>query len=186
MENKKYNILPGRSVLIHKVRQPFNFLRTKLVFLLKAKYVKYTGFIRVPFDIKIWSPNKDICLGNRVQFGKKCIIQCDIQFEDDILVAGNVSFVGRDDHKYDIIGQKIWDSGRGDSFKTIIEGDVWIGHGAIIVAGVRVGKGSIIAAGSVVVRDIEPFSIVGGNPARFIKSRFNEKELNKHLSKINI
>ena len=53
----------------------------------------------------------------------------------------------------------------------VIEDDVWIGARVIILPGVRVGRGSIIGAGSVVTRDIPPYSIVGGNPARLIRSR---------------
>ena len=48
----------------------------------------------------------------------------------------------------------------------IIEDDVWIGSGAIITQGVRVGKGAIIAAGAIVTKDVEPFSVVGGVPAK--------------------
>ena len=51
----------------------------------------------------------------------------------------------------------------------IIEDDVWIGSGAIITQGVRVGKGAIIAAGAIVTKDVEPFSVVGGVPAKLIK-----------------
>lgn len=53
----------------------------------------------------------------------------------------------------------------------IIEDDVWIGNAAIILPGVSIGKGAIIAAGSVVTKNVEAFTIVGGNPARFIKAR---------------
>lgn len=53
----------------------------------------------------------------------------------------------------------------------IIEDDVWIGHGATILKGVRVGRGSIVAAGAVVTKDVPPFSVVGGIPAEIIKSR---------------
>lgn len=56
----------------------------------------------------------------------------------------------------------------------IIEDDVWIGQGAIIMAGVRIAKGSIIAAGSVVVKSTKPYSIVGGNPAKLIRYRFDK------------
>ena len=53
----------------------------------------------------------------------------------------------------------------------IIEDDVWIGAGSIILSGVTIGKGSVIAAGSVVNKDIPPFSIAGGVPAKILKSR---------------
>lgn len=61
--------------------------------------------------------------------------------------------------------------------KIIVEDEVWIGYGAIILSGVTIGKGAIIAAGSVVVKNIEPYSIVGGNPAEFIKYRFSKEEI---------
>lgn len=53
----------------------------------------------------------------------------------------------------------------------IIDDDVWIGAGAIILTGVTIGKGSVIAAGSIVTKDVEPYTIVGGNPAKLIKKR---------------
>ncbi len=140
-------------------------------------------FVRIPSSTEIWAPHKDVTLGNRVQFGENCLIQCDIEFGSSILIANNVAFVGKDDHLTNIVGTSIWDSGRGDTKKTYIGNDVWIGHGAIIVAGVRIGDGAIVAAGSVVVKDVEPCTIVGGNPAKFIKERFvTENEKNNHLS----
>lgn len=178
------NKRPGRSLWMHKLRQPLNLLRTKFVILLKARYLKKSGFVRIPFDIKIWSPNKHIKLGDRVQFGKKCILNCDVEFGNDVLVAGNVSFVGRDDHNYDKVGKKIWDSGRGDNYKTTVGNDVWVGHGAIIVAGVSIGEGAVIAAGSVVVKDVVSYTIVGGNPAKFIKNRFSDSDLKEHMKNV--
>lgn len=56
----------------------------------------------------------------------------------------------------------------------IIEDDVWVGAGSVILSGVKIGKGSIIAAGSVVNKSVKEYSIVGGVPAKFIKTR-NEK-----------
>jgi acetyltransferase-like isoleucine patch superfamily enzyme/glycosyltransferase involved in cell wall biosynthesis len=55
--------------------------------------------------------------------------------------------------------------------RVVIEDDCWLASGAIILAGVTVGKGSIIAAGAVVTKDVPPYSIVGGNPARIIRNR---------------
>lgn len=59
------------------------------------------------------------------------------------------------------------------SKQTIIGNDVWIGEKAIVIDGVRIGTGAIIAAGAVVTKDVEPYSIVGGVPAKHIKYRFN-------------
>lgn len=52
--------------------------------------------------------------------------------------------------------------------------DVWIGHGAIVISGVTIGNGAIVGAGSVVTKNVEDFAVVAGNPARFIKYRFDE------------
>jgi acetyltransferase-like isoleucine patch superfamily enzyme len=56
----------------------------------------------------------------------------------------------------------------------VIEDEVWLGFGTIVLSGTRIGKGAIVAAGSVVTKDVPPYSIVGGNPAKVIKYRFNE------------
>lgn len=53
----------------------------------------------------------------------------------------------------------------------VIEDDVWIGHGATILKGIRIGKGAIIAAGAVVTKDVPPYAIVGGVPAKLIRMR---------------
>lgn len=67
----------------------------------------------------------------------------------------------------------------------IIEDDVWMGTNALICSGVKIGQGAVIAAGSIVTKDVEPYSIVGGNPARLIKYRFDEA-LRKKLCSIDI
>ena len=67
----------------------------------------------------------------------------------------------------------------------IVEDDVWIGMNSIILSGVTIGKGSVVAAGSVIVKNVPPYSIVGGNPARIIKNRF-EPALVEELIKMDI
>ncbi|MEZ9027553.1 CatB-related O-acetyltransferase [Vibrio cyclitrophicus] len=61
-------------------------------------------------------------------------------------------------------------------YRTVIGNDVWIGTNVTIVEGVRIGDGSVIACGSVVTKDVEPYSIVAGVPAKVIKFRFDEKQ----------
>jgi len=55
--------------------------------------------------------------------------------------------------------------------QVIIEDDVWLGRNAIVMPGIKIGRGSIIGAGSVVTKDVEPFSVMGGVPATLIKKR---------------
>lgn len=62
-------------------------------------------------------------------------------------------------------------------YSTVIGNDVWIGARVSIMDGVRIGDGAIIAAGAVVVKDVEPYSIVGGVPAKFIKYRFENEQI---------
>ena len=63
----------------------------------------------------------------------------------------------------------------------IIGNDVWIGHESTIMSGVKIGDGAVIAANSVVVKDVEPYTIVGGNPAKVIKKRFSDDIINNLL-----
>jgi len=64
----------------------------------------------------------------------------------------------------------------------IIGNDVWIGDGVTIMSGVKIGDGAIIANNSHVIKDVEPYSIVGGNPAKKIKHRFSEEIIKKLLN----
>ena len=69
--------------------------------------------------------------------------------------------------------------------KIVVENDVWIGSNVLILSGVTLRQGTVVAAGSVVTKSTEPYSVVGGNPARFIKKRFAENIISILLS-INI
>lgn len=70
-----------------------------------------------------------------------------------------------------------------DGYLAEIGNDVWIGVGVKIMDGIKIGDGAIIAAGSVVVKDVSPYTIVGGNPARVIRKRFSDSQI-EFLSKI--
>ena len=67
----------------------------------------------------------------------------------------------------------------------IVKDDVWICTNSIICSGVTIGQGAIVAAGSVVTKDVEPYAVVGGNPAKIIKYRFDDV-LRKKLCQINV
>ena len=63
----------------------------------------------------------------------------------------------------------------------IVEDDVWIGTRVTILSGVRIGRGAVISAGSLVVKDVPPYTIVGGVPAKVLKRRFEDPVVNKLL-----
>jgi len=67
---------------------------------------------------------------------------------------------------------------RGD---TIVGNDVWIGYGALVMPGVRIGDGAIVAAGTVVSKDVPPYGVVAGNPARVVRARFDEADVERLL-----
>jgi acetyltransferase-like isoleucine patch superfamily enzyme len=96
------------------------------------------------------------------------------------MLAYNVSIIGSD-HVFKKAGVPLRFSGRDVIKPTIIGKDVWIGAHSVILCGVTIGDGVIIAAGSVVTKDVEPFCIYGGCPAKKIKNRFeNEADRIKH------
>ena len=178
------NMPAGSSKLMFVLRYLFNKGRTWFLFHIKYPWVKYNGFVRVMRGTSF--AHFPIKIGNNVQFGGYCNVASPVVFGNQILMAGRVCFVGKNDHDFSIPGQYIWDGKRGKDGTCIVEDDVWIGHGATIVGGIQIGKGSIIAAGSVVTKDVPPCEIWAGVPAKKIRDRFrSEKDKEQHLYFLN-
>jgi len=116
---------------------------------------------------------KSIEIGRRVYIGTNCCIgECRI--DDDVLIGSNVDIIsGKMQHNFDRLDLPIREQG-GKLVKIVIGEDSWLGNSSIILA--NVGRKSIVAAGSVLVNDLEPFSIAGGNPAKVLKKRLTENQ----------
>ena len=111
-------------------------------------------------------------------------------------IADEVLFMLSTEHRMDCLSTypfrtKVcgarWEAGsKGD---IVIDDDVWIGTRAIIMSGVHIGQGAVVAAGAVVTKDVPPYGVVGGVPAKVIKYRFDQNTIEKLLtvdfSKIN-
>ena len=113
----------------------------------------------------------DLVAGPYAFISFHCLVMRDVEIGRYSMLAPRVAIIGVD-HQYDLPGTPMFFSPRPDPVRTVIEDDVWVGFGAVIMQGVRIGRGSVVAARSVVTRDIPPYEIWGGIPARKIKDRF--------------
>jgi len=126
-------------------------------------------------EVLEWGENTKLVVGNF----------CSIGGNVSILLGGNhykewvttYPFAHQDRNVFDRIHYKCHYS-NGD---VIIGNDVWIASNVTIMSGVKIGDGAIIANNSHVVKDVEPYSIVGGNPAKFIQYRFTSEQISKLL-----
>ena len=120
--------------------------------------------------------------GDQLIIGKFCMIASDVKF---IMNGANHLSNAISTYPFAVFGNGWENAMEGKTYpnKGNIEigNDVWIGYNATIMAGVKIGDGAIIATNSTVVSDVEPYSIVGGNPAKKIKKRFSPEIIERLL-----
>jgi len=167
------------------MRQIFIMLYYSIIFHLpNSRYLKPMNFIRVwylskllkitPYNNKT-SIQNNVYIGNgtQVKIGKECQINENVfiqgaEIGDYVMIAPNTAILNST-HKFDRTDIPMCHQGAEKYINPVIEDDVWIGRNVIIMPGVRIGKGSIIAAGSVVTKNVEEFSVMGGVPAKIIR-----------------
>lgn len=111
-----------------------------------------------------------LIVGSRSQLGQNARLGGTITIGEDVLMGPDVVMMSTS-HEYSSIDIPINKQGAAIEKSIIIDDDVWIGTRVIILPGVHIGKKSIVAAGSVVTKSFEPYSIIGGVPAKLIKKR---------------
>lgn len=142
----------------------------KIRYLLLKKLFKKCGKnVNIENNAYIGDP-KDISIGDNSGIGSYCQLYGAITIGKDVMIAPEVIMLTRN-HKFSRKDIPMRLQGMEKEKPIIIEDDVWIGTRVIIMPGVKIKKGSIIAAGSVVTKDVEPYSIVGGVPAKLIRKR---------------
>jgi acetyltransferase-like isoleucine patch superfamily enzyme len=144
--------------------------------------MKRTGkrvFIFPPF--RCTAP-EGITLGNDVVIAENCVLggQGGLTIGNYVMIGNNATIItanhGFSRSDIPMLRQSL------DIAAVRIEDDVWIGANAVILPGVNIGQGAVIGAGAIVTKDIEPYSIVVGNPAKPIKKRFDEETIRLLLS----
>lgn len=115
-------------------------------------------------------------MGDKLKIGKFCQIATGVRF---IMNGSNHALNGISTYPFKVFG-KAWKDVPMDAVSkgdTVIGNDVWIGNSATIMQGVKIGDGAIIGTNALVTKDVEPYSIVGGNPAKLIRKRFDEESI---------
>lgn len=126
-------------------------------------------------DGNFFEENVYIGNGKNITIGKHCHINENVFIQgatigNFVMIAPNVAILNGT-HKFDRVDVPMIMQGEEKELNPIIEDDVWIGRNAAVMPNIRIGRGSIIGAGAVVTKDVEPFSIMGGVPAKLIKKR---------------
>ena len=116
-----------------------------------------------------------VIIGDRTRIGMSNVLIGPIEIGNDVMFAQNIVLSGLN-HGYEDINVVPHDQ-KCTTSTIVIEDEVWLGANVVVVAGVRIGKHSVVAAGAVVTKEIPPYSVAVGNPARVIK-QYN-KETNK-------
>lgn len=164
------NVVSMFGLKIYKSIYKYKIFQRTIVRDLK-KNMKYVGVdVRINPDTHIIDP-QNISIGDRSSVGAQCFIQATggISIGKDTMIAPRVA-IWTSNHIYTDKEKTIRE--QGSVFrKVIIEDDVWIGYGAIILPGAILRKGCVVGAGSVVTGEVEEYSLVAGNPARFIRYR---------------
>jgi len=122
----------------------------------------------------------DVIIGDRTRIGLGNTLIGPIKIGNDIMFAQNIVMSGLN-HGYEDITKSIHDQPV-TTAQIIIEDQVWIATNSVVVAGVTIGKHAVVAAGSVVTKDVPPYSIVAGNPAKIIKEyNFETKKMENRI-----
>lgn len=169
------------QILVNKTYNTIVHLISKIRCTFWRIFLKKMGRnVDIMADVVIMSPQK-VAIGNDVlvNIGTKIGGQAGVTIGNYVQIGYNVNIVSVN-HSYNNPTIPIKKQGEYGG-PIIIESDVWIGANAVILPKVILGKGSIIGANAVVTKNVKPYSIVGGVPAKFIKYRFSKTIVEKLL-----
>ena len=168
------------------------FKKLRNIFLIKFIWSKYKigRNFHCGIRVRLWAKTT-LIIGDDFYIGRDSFIETDCIIGNQVIFGNSVAIVGKYDHNFQEIGKPIrlasqirdFDySWKGLNQITRIGNDVWIGFGSIIMSGVNIGDGCIVAAGSIVTKDLDPYWIYAGSPAKKVKKRFDSMlDENSHI-----
>lgn len=162
------------------------------IYYLVIQYLPHSRLIGVGTKIRTWyvcrvlkigtynsktaiEPHVYLSDGKHISIGKHCRINEHVFIQgahigNHVLIAPHVAILTKS-HMHDSVDIPIVLQGDTEPLPPIIEDGVWLGRNAVVMPGVRIGQHAIVGAGAIVTKDVEPYSIVGGVPAKLIKKR---------------
>jgi virginiamycin A acetyltransferase len=148
-----------------KARFPHQHMKPVSASLFDIAKIEVGDFSYGPLNAICWNnPREHLSIGRFVSVSPEVVF----------LLGGNHDYRLPSTYPFDSLVLRDRQDVPATKGRIVVHDDVWIGQRAMILSGVDVGQGSVIAAGAVVTHDVEPYSIVAGNPARVVKHRFPE------------
>lgn len=162
----------------------FNLIFRKNRLILKLLGVNFGKNVELFTVSSLSSPSK-LIIGNNVWIGKNVSLYAEsgISIGNNIMIAKDVSIISSN-HIFSDVSKSTGNQGmKIEKQSIVLEDNVWIGEKAIILKSVKISEGAVIGAGSVVTKDVPPYAVVAGNPAKVIKTRkqnawFRQRNLN--------
>lgn len=184
MFNKLFNFLKGPkqvSMPNLSVGENTDIKRTTFFKPAAGSVIKIGKDCLIEGIVSVYTDKAEIVIGDNVFIGGGSLIgsACKITIGDDVLISYDCMIQDNDNHHSSYAIRKNdtrdWKNGQQHNWEITpkkpihIEKGAWIGAKVIVLKGVTIGEGSVVGAGSVVTKDVKPYTIVAGNPARFIK-----------------
>jgi acetyltransferase-like isoleucine patch superfamily enzyme len=168
--------------VLDRLRELYKAIRIQLLLWTRYRNALVGKGFHVAWDVVIHGPGFEagdyVYLGPCVEIAPHVKIGHYTSLSSCVVITGN-------DHLFDVVGVPIRFSGRPSAVVTNIGRDVLIGHGATIMRGVTIGNGAIVGAGAVVTKDVPPYAIVVGIPAKVLRYRFDDEGIRQHEVMLN-
>jgi acetyltransferase-like isoleucine patch superfamily enzyme len=172
LRTKRFSVGKASRVLLGEGKEILKQVRAWVLVRFRYRGARVGKSFHVGQSVSI---GQGFIAGDYVYVGPQSQLPPHVHIGNYSSLSARVAIVGSD-HHFDKPGVPIVFSGRPPSCVTTIGLDVLIGHGAILLRGITIGNGATVGAGSVVTKDVPPYAIVAGIPAKILRYRFDERE----------